>query len=137
MDMRTPPLKIKMLLESNPLKSRILVLVRRLAVLKIPIHADSAEFARLAEPRHPMDRTVLFSGQGTNTFAPVTDHRATFLVLQATRKTAVLDVWVPSTRRTGMGVRPDAGEPSSIRFSYILFMFQIQHRIYTISISYI
>ena len=32
MDMRIPPLKIKILLESNPLKPRILVLVRRLAV---------------------------------------------------------------------------------------------------------
>ena len=32
MAMRIPPLKIKILLESNPLKSRILVLVRRLAV---------------------------------------------------------------------------------------------------------
>ena len=33
MDMRTPPLQIEILLESNPPKSRILVLVRRLAAL--------------------------------------------------------------------------------------------------------
>ena len=33
MDMRIPPLKVDILLESNPLKSRILVLLRRLAVL--------------------------------------------------------------------------------------------------------
>ena len=33
MDMRIPPLKTKILLESNPLKSRILVLERRLAAV--------------------------------------------------------------------------------------------------------
>ena len=34
MDMRIPPLRIKIMLESNPLKS--IVLVRRLAVFEIP-----------------------------------------------------------------------------------------------------
>ena len=46
MDMRIPPLKIKIMLESNPLKSRIVV--RRLAVLAPSAHGTERRVDHLA-----------------------------------------------------------------------------------------
>ena len=50
MDMRIPPLKIKILLESNPLKSRILV--RRLAVTKTPVQVCWLSHTKVAQSQH-------------------------------------------------------------------------------------